>query len=226
MRHPFTVLLTVLAVTGCASGPIARLGYGPFAKKELTTFQTPAKRMAEIEAIGERSTGQDTPDQQQFVVDLARRVQTEPDPLVRRSILRSVAKFRTPLAAQVLTAGLADDDAAVRIACCQALGERREAGALEPVAKALRDDPDFDVRVAATTALGRIGGAGATRALVPALEDRNPAMQFAALNAVEDLSGQRFEGDVNACLAYAKSGQAPPERPTSVAGRWFSWSPF
>ena len=40
----------------------------------------------------------------------------------------TIAEFRTPMAQQVLEAGLNDDDAAVRIACCRAFGRRAENG--------------------------------------------------------------------------------------------------
>ena len=85
-----------------------------------------------------RSTGVDSPEQRQITDQLAQQMQVEPDPIVRQAVVRAIAEFRTPMAQQVLEAGLADENEAVRVACCQALGQRAEAASVQSLANALR----------------------------------------------------------------------------------------
>ena len=84
-----------------------------------------------------RSTGVDTPEQREITDQLARQIQVEPDPLVRQAVVRAVAEFHTPMAQQVLEAGLGDENKAVRIECCRELGTAREAASVKSLANAL-----------------------------------------------------------------------------------------
>ncbi len=133
--------------------------------KERTTYQTPGMRMQEALALGEQSTGKDTPDQQQMVGELARQIQTEPDPLVREAIVKSVAEFQTPLAAQVLRAGLKDTEPLVRRRCCQLIGETSDPQQAVALAEVVKSDNDLDVRIEAVRALGNIQSPETTAAL-------------------------------------------------------------
>lgn len=229
-RSSLLALLFVTLTTGCASGPLSNLpGSGLFAGPERTSYQTPGKRVEQAWAAAARSTGQDTPDQQAIVSELARQVQTEQDPLVREAIMQSIARFRPALSTQVLTAGLSDSDAGVRMRCCQMLGERGEASSIGSLQQVMKNDNEFDVRVAATQALGQIKTPEATQALVAALEDRDPAMQFAGVQAMRNSTGRDLGNDVNAYLAVAR-GETPPvsagQPEVSVAGRLRNLSPF
>ncbi|MEM6331594.1 MAG: HEAT repeat domain-containing protein [Planctomycetota bacterium] len=212
-------------VAGCQSGPVAAV----FARAEKTSYRTPAVRAEEAEAIADKATGQDTPEQQALLGDLVRRLQTEQDPLVRERLITSIAAFPMPLAQQALQAGLADTDEGVRRRCCAMLGERGSPEAVTPLARVAAEDDDFDVRVAATLALGGIRSPESVKALVAALEDSNPALQYAGVEAMRDASGQDFGRDVRAYLAYAR-GESPeailaaqPKDNRSVLGRL---SPF
>lgn len=224
-----TLLVLSLALTaGCQSGPLGGLAWNPFSTPERTSYQTPAMRIEEALAAGEQADGTDSAAQQAIAVELARKVQSEPDPLVRDAIMRSVARFQIPLAGQVLTAGLQDTDPLVRRRCCQLLGERGDAAGASALAQALRADTDQDVRIEAARALGGIRSPETNAALVAALESDDPAMQYAGVQALSRSSGRDFGGDVRACLAYAK-GEAPaagqPE-PPAVASRFGRLLPF
>jgi HEAT repeat protein len=185
-------------------------------------------RMEEALAVGKQSTGKDTPEQQQLVGDLARQIQSEPDPLVREAIVKSVSRFQTPLAAQVLSAGLKDTDPLVRRRCCQLIGERSEASQAAALASVLQSDSDLDVKIEAVRALGHIQSPETTAALIGALESEDPALQFAGVESMKKVSGKDYGGDVRAYLAYAK-GETPvsdQENQTSVASRLRRFSPF
>lgn len=222
------LLLTLAAVPGCHSGPRGGLAWNPFSKPERTSYETPSMRTEQALAAGEQADGTDSARQQELTVELARKVQVEPDPLVRDAIMKSVAKYNTPLAGQVLTAGLQDVDPLVRRRCCELLGERGDPASTAALADTLRNDTDQDVRIEAVRALGNVRSPETNAALVAALESRDPALQYAGVQSLSKATGQDFRGDVRACLAYAK-GEAPAaaqEDQTSVASRFGRYLPF
>ncbi len=220
------LLLVALALPGSGCRWYSGVWYKPFSDVERTTFLTPAKRIAAIEEIGGRATGQDTPDQQQAVNELARQIQTERDPLVREAIVKAAGGFNTPLSEQMLTAGLKDSDNGVRRRACESLGQRAKP-ALVPVLEGVaRSDGDFDVRVAAVKALGGIKTPESAKALLVALEDRDPAMQFVGVEAMRNVTGRDLGGDVRAYVAMARDGTPPKQEPTSMATKVKEWNPF
>ncbi|MCH2118196.1 MAG: HEAT repeat domain-containing protein [Pirellulales bacterium] len=184
-------------------------------------------RIDAIREFSSRSTGTDAEDQRKITNQLARQIQIEPDPLVREIIIETIANFRTPLAQQVLQAGLHDEESAVRIASCHGLGIQGDPGAVINLEKTLRGENDQDVRLAAAEALGSIKTPDSIQALSFALEDRDPALQFVAVESLKSISGQDFGGDVRAWQQYA-NGEAPAiqERPVSLAEKIRKVTPF
>jgi hypothetical protein len=222
--------LCAVGLAGCQS--ISWPQMWPFPERELTTYRTPAMRSDAIREFSMRSTGVDSPEQREITDQLARQMQVEPDPLVRQAVVEAIAEFHTPMAQQVLEAALADESEAVRVACCQALGRRAEAGVADPnnssvasLANALRSDADIDVRLAAAEALGQFKTQEAIQALVVALEDRDPAMQYAGVQSMKSITGKDYGPDVQAWRQFATGG-TPPEKTPSVAERLRRVSPF
>lgn len=216
------LLATVLA--GCQS--IWTPNMWPFPERERTTYTTPKMRVDAIAEFGLRSTGIDSPEQREITDQLARQIQIEPDPLVRQAVVRAIAEFRTPMAQQVLQAGLSDQDEMVRVACCEELGERAENASVASLATALRTDKDMDVRLAATEALGNIKTPEAIQALTAALDDRDPALQFVGVQSMKRVTGKDYGPDVQAWRQVAAGQTPPPEKAPSVAERVRGLSPF
>jgi hypothetical protein len=152
---------------------------------------------------------------------------------VRKAVVHAIAEFHTPIAQQVLEAGLADQHEMVRVACCQELGERAVAGVQDPggksvaaLAAALRADKDMDVRLAATEALGKIKTPEAIQAVAAALDDRDPALQYVGVQSMKSITGKDYGPDVQTWRQVA-AGQNVPEPPApSVAERVRQYSPF
>lgn len=215
---------SLLACVGCQSVTMPTL----FADNEQTTFRTAEMRMDALRDFAAQSTGVDTPEQRELTNQLARQIQIEPDPLVREAIVDSITAFRTPLAAQVLEAGLQDDDRGVRRSCCRALGKRGEVAGVPVLAKVIESEEDFDVRMAAVEALGAINSPDAVTALTAALEDRDPAMQFAGVKAMQRVSGKDYGNNVDTWLQYARGGTptVPEAEEVSVAQRLRDLRPF
>lgn len=190
--------------------------------KERTSIVTPRMRMSAIEEMGVRGREADAAEQQTVSEQLATQIQTEPDPLVRQSIQQAIGQLETQLAQDVLIAGLQDDDLDVRLTCCYALSQRSDPSVISALRNALETDPELDVRLAAIDALGQIKSPLSVTALSQAVNDRDPALQYAGVQALKSVSGQDLGNDVTAWREYAASAQ--PE--ISVADRSSGWSPF
>ncbi len=193
------------ATTGCQLWP-----WG--ATKDRTTIITPGMRAASIREMGPRARDEDSEAQTKACEQLALQIRTEPDPIVRRAIQETVAEFETPMASAMLLAGLQDDDRDVKVTCCRLLGERKEPKAVEPLAKLVGADADLDVRLAAVKALGAMKTKESVAGLAAALKDRDPALQYAGVEAMKKVApDQELGNDVQAWRAYADSivGPAP-----------------
>jgi hypothetical protein len=200
--------------------------FWPFPERKLTTYHTPAMR---VDAVGEfamRSNGRDTPDQREGTDQLVRQIQLEPDPLVRQAIVKAAAAFATPMAEQLLEAGLKDDSSAVRTECCHALGNRKVPTSVPALAGALAMDKDQDVRMAAAEALGKIKTPESMKALAAALDDRDPAMQYVGVQSMKSVTGKDYGPDVQAWRQVASGGPTPPEVKPSIAERIRNTTPF
>lgn len=220
--------LKPVALLSAAALAVSALGCTswPFAEKERTSIITPGMRMAAVREFGPRAEKADAVEQQRLCEQLALHIQTEPDPLVRQEIQNTVAKFSTPLALKMLLAGLQDDDLNVRLTCCYRLGERDDASAIGPLRTAVETDHELDVRLAAIDALGKIHSTESVAALGVALADRDPAVQYASVQALKSASGQDLGNDVAVWQQYV-SGETPAVKPEiSVAQRVKEWSPF
>jgi HEAT repeat protein len=218
------VLCCLLASSGCHSF----FGYRgwPFPEVENTTFVTPKMRKDTVRQFAARADGTDTPDQRAQTDQLARQIQIEPDPLVREEIVRAIGEYRTPLAAQVLEAGLNDENPLVRVACCQSFGKRADEHSVPLLANTLRTDKQIDVRLAAAEALGKIKSPSSVSALAVALDDHDPAMQFAGMQSMKAVTGKDYGGDVQAWRQVAAGGTPAPPAAPSIASRIKGYSPF
>ncbi|HEX4414145.1 MAG TPA: HEAT repeat domain-containing protein [Lacipirellulaceae bacterium] len=226
VRNLWWMGLALAAFSGCQTYERYRPTFWPFPEHKLTSYHTPSMRVDAVKDYALRSKGVDSPEQRQITDELARQIQVEPDPLVRQAIVQSIGAYRTPLAEQVLEAGLGDENAAVRVSCCKALGKRAEAASVTSLANAVRSDKEVDVRLAATEALGKIKSPEAIKALAPALDDHDPAMQYVAVQSMKQVTGKDYGPDVQAWRQVAAGGTLPPEHVPTVAERVERMSPF
>ena len=87
-----------------------------------------------------------------------------------------------------LSAALDHPQARIRVVCLEALGLLGATGAVDRVARVLREDGVLDVRVAAAASLGRLGTRSALEPLTGALTPARPtALRAAAARALGDL---------------------------------------
>jgi HEAT repeat protein len=184
------VVALAASLTGCRMWP--------FRDNERTSIITPAHRAAAIREMGPRGRDADEAEQARLCEQLALQSRTEPDPIVRKAIQETMSEFHTPLANAVLLAGLNDDDRDVRVACCRLIGERNDASAIAPLSKLVAEDADIDVRLAAVDALGVMKKPSTVPGLAAALKDRDPALQYAGVQAMQKISDEKLGNDVEA----------------------------
>jgi HEAT repeat protein len=110
-----------------------------------------------------------------------------PDPVPSLLATQALAQLG-PDAELTLSAALDHPQARVRAVCLNALGQLGAAGAVQRVARVLREDTVLDVRIAAAATLGKLGTRSAldplTRALIPA---RPTPLRAAAARALGEL---------------------------------------
>ena len=226
LRNGWPAAVLLVALAGCQTIAEHRPTFWPFPERKLTTYHTPSMRVDAVHEFAMKSTGVDSPEQRQISDQLARQIQVEPDPLVRQAVVRAIAEFRTPIAEQVLEAGLSDENQAVRIECCRALGRRAEPVSVARLGSPLKNDKNVDVRMAAADALGKIKSKDSMQALAVALDDRDPAMQYVGVQSLKSITGKDYGPDVQTWRQVA-AGDTPPAEPTpSIAERIRSMSPF
>jgi hypothetical protein len=180
-----------------------------------TTVITPSMRAATIRDIGNQVSGYTEAQQNALCEQLAAQIKIEPDPIVRQTIQKTIAECKTPLSQAVVVAGLNDDDAQVRRTCCHLLGTRNDPASIPALSRVVAMDSDQDVRMAAVNALGGLKGAGAIAGLAAAINDRDPAMQYAGMQAMKNASGQDLGNDVQAWRQFAATQSGGAGQPAA-----------
>jgi HEAT repeat protein len=158
---------------------------------------------------------------------LAARLSEEKSPVLRAEFIRTLAAFPTPVARQAVLAGTTDEAASVRVIACKVLGHTPTAEGFQALSHAVTSDADLDVRVVAARELGKFRGFEAPKALRPVLDDRDPALQLAAMQSLEALDGHtEYRRNVAVWREHLDGGNpSPPPSPSlaELAQRYWNW---
>ncbi len=172
---------------------------------------TANQRIKDLKAMREAGPGTDPAVHESKAAELARKIQTERDPLVRAQIIRTIEIYPTRLTSAVLHAATNDPEPAVRIACAESWGKRTTDEAVEHLSELYKKDESIDVRLAAIKGLGATKNQTAVQKLAPALDDKDPALQFVAIQSLQTITGADLGYDVTKWREYLKN--PPAERP-------------
>jgi len=217
------LMLGAAVCSGCIGPkPAGELAFWPFDRGRsdpLPGIPSPAERIDSLRKMGKKAGWAKPEEREQIAKELAAAYQDEPDPLIRLEIVRTIGQCRTATADAVLDAALNDSEADVRMVACRAWGTRGGPEAAAKLSEALRSDVDTDVRLTAAQALGETGDPRAVAALGEALEDRDPAMQYQAVQSLRNVTGEDLGNDVNQWRQYVKGEPPAPAEPVSVAQR-------
>ncbi len=211
---------TLLLCGGCSSLPAWVPSWWP-STEEPAPIETPAQRVQRYQQLEQQAAELSPQQQQQLSQQLAQALTQEPDPLVRRQLVRTLGHFPTQAAAAALFAALKDESADVQLEAVAAWGRRSPQEAL-PVLQQLLQNPEtpLDVRLAAIRAAGKLKSPQAVQLLAPLLDDPDPAVQYRTVRSLEQLTGKRYGDDVTR-WKRALAGQAVEEEPAwSVQSLW------
>jgi HEAT repeats len=217
---------------GCADGPIPETRLlNPWIRKQwledeqrVTTYHRKVTDLAELRAKAPRMP---PAERDETASQLATRLREEKSPALRGEFLRTLAEFPTPVAQQAIASSVTDEAASVRMLACKALSRKPSAEGFEALSRAVTDDSDLDVRIVAAAELVKFREFNAPQALRPALDDRDPALQLAAMQSLESLAGHpEFRRNVAVWREHLDGGNPTPPPPPSIAEtvrQYWSW---
>lgn len=191
-------------------------GGGPVSD-DLPGVVTPGQRMARLRKLAEESSWRNAADRQLIARDLAAAYDEESDEVLRAEIVRTLSKYPGPEAEHVLRKAIVDPAAEVRLAACDGLARVVNPEAAALLIQTLESDVDKDVRLAAARTLGKSKNPAALSALGKALDDPDPAMQYRAVLALREVTGEDLGDDVNRWRQYVKGQPPQPAQPVSIA---------
>jgi HEAT repeat protein len=209
------VLAALLSLTaGCKAG-----WWPPGGKISDTVpgITPPRERIAELRKLAKQAAASGAGGREQIAAQVAASYFKEPDPLVRLEIIRVLGACPGATAESTLREAAKDKDADVRVAVCRSFGKHRGATASEVLRERLAGDSDVDVRLTAAEALGGIRDPASVTALAAALDDRDPAMQYQAVQSLRRVAPTDLGNDVDRWRQYVKDGSIAPAKPFSLA---------
>jgi HEAT repeats len=221
-----------MALAGCADGPLPEMRQlNPWVRKQwnedeqrVTTYHRKVKDLADLRAKASHMSPTERDD---TAAHLAARLREEKSPVMRGEFVRTLAVFDAPVAHEAVVASLADESSSVRVIACKSLGSHPTPAGFQGLAHAVTSDNDLDVRIVAARELGKYRGFEAPRALRPALDDRDPALQLAAMQSLEALDGHKeYRRSVAVWREHLDGGTpTPPDGPSiaEVVKQYWSW---
>jgi hypothetical protein len=230
----FAVLVaaTALFSAGCADGPVPELrGLNPWTRRqweederEITTYH---RKVADLAALRDKAPRMAPAERDTVAFQLSERLKEEKSIALRAELVRTLGAFPSNLAEQSVIASLADEAENVRIAAVKALGARPSDAGFQALAQKVSGDTALDVRIAAAKELGKFREFEAPRALRPALDERDPALQLAAMQSLAALTGHsEYRASAETWREFLDGGTpAPPEGPSvaEVVKQYWNW---
>ena len=223
--------LTAL-LAGCADGLVPEMrNLNPWVREQWAADEKYAptyhRKVTDLAKLRSQAANLPPGEREQVAANLAARLKEETSPALRAELVRTLGELPTPAAQQAIVAGMTDETAYVRLVACKAIGRHPDRQGFESLSQAVASDADLDVRVAAASELGKFRDFEAPQALRPALDNRDPALQVAAMQSLESLTGQRnFRNSVPTWRQYLDGGNpTPPPGPSvaEVVKQYMSW---
>lgn len=155
------------------------------------------QREDEIRKLHSQFPSMDAEEQGQWVAELAKIYDFETSPALRFDSVTALGKSTHPDVDAVLVRACSDESTKVRIAACKSLAGRQSTTASQMLATVAQSDKDTSVRSAALRSLGTFQTDDAKSILRKSLDEKSPAIQFAATEALKTMTGKDLGGDVD-----------------------------
>lgn len=134
----------------------------------------------------------------------------ERDPLAKAAALAALGRHGNPNDAIIIAASLDNENPQVKWASAQALQRIHNAAVVADLLDVLRrDEEQTDTRIAAAVAVGQYAQDRVFQGLVGALDDRELALNLAAVTSLQTLTGEDFGLDGRAWLAWYNNAPEP-----------------
>jgi HEAT repeat protein len=197
---PLVVLFVLAVSTGCAQSRWnwrETFAMAPQAgeDQQISTASV-AGRMSQIDRILAQASSLELLEASRYAERFERELATEPTMHVRVAMVRCLGQLPTPKAIDALSVALRDAEAEVRAEACRSLTQIDSSRAMVLLAEVVAQERDVDARLAAVRGLGKFRDPRAVHALGAALEDRDPAVQYVAMQSLERATGRKLGPDV------------------------------
>jgi len=232
LRLSMLAIAALALLAGCADGPVPEMRrLNPWLRKQwnedeqrVTTYHRKVADLADLRAKAPHLPPAERDETAAHVVDW---LKEEKSPALRVEFVRTLAAFDSPVAQDALLASMNDEAASVRVVACKALGHKPDAAGFQALSHAVTADNDLDVRLIAARELGKFRGFESPQSLRPALDDRDPALQVAAMRSLEKLDGHKeYRRSAAAWREHLDGGTPTPPPPPSIAElarQYWSW---
>ena len=165
-------------------------------------------RVQQIEALGQRASRGDAEQASEIARQLALELRPDQPTAIRSAIIRTLGRINSPAAVTGLRTGIQDPEPMLRSEACRSLARIDAPAAMDLLVETLARDTDTDVRLAAVRGLGEYRNPKALEALGGALDDRDPAVQYLAMQSMERVTGQKAGYDVRQWKEVARNPQS------------------
>ncbi len=213
------VVYGAVLLSGCADGPLHSLYYRKQWQDDEKYGPTLFTRLEELQNLRREAARMNEQQQAQLARRLNLSVAQDPSAVYRAQVVRTLGSLTTPVAIEGLQLASQDAESVVRIAACEAWGQRHGVEALHALGAIVRSDEDLDVRIAATRELGKFRNQAAVQSLGVALDDPDPALQFRAVEALRSISDEDFGNSVPAWRQYVRGEPVDRPEPPSFVNR-------
>lgn len=219
---PMGLLVLLPLVTGCTDGPFFHMKkLNPYIqsqwKQDREKVVVFSERIEELRLLRSQIASMSDQEQADWVAKLGEMLKTETSPEVRReTVLTLESVQQRPDAIAVLTPLAKDKNEKVRMALVAALRRSQDEVATTTLIAMSSSDPSNNVKLSATRSLGSHKSEAVKQYLGSKLDDRNIAVRFQASQALGELTGKRYGGDIDAWRQYV-AGQNVPEPELSFA---------
>jgi hypothetical protein len=214
-RKPLAALLVCLVLlltAGCST-------WGGKVTDVVPGIVPSGERIQTIRKLSEAGLKGDEKLREQIAGELAAQYPRESDPNLRVEMVLAVGKFPSVGGLTMLRQAAKDVSPDVRLATCHGLSHYHSSECIATLRDLVTRDASGDVRQAAIRALGETHDQGAVAILGPLLEDRDPTIQYLAVNSLRQVSPQDLGPDVERWQQYVKSGTVPPAKSVSFTER-------
>jgi hypothetical protein len=201
-----------LCAAGCAEGMLWRTGHlAPWVRKTweeeekvATTLMTKKQHMSDAVAA---VAGGPIASQSKMAEQLHQVIFRDPVVLLRLHAVDLLSELNCQESVDALRAAAKDRNLEIRVAAVKSLAHMPENQAIPILQDAIGSDTNGDVRLAATQSLGAFSSSQTLNALAMAIDDKDPALQVAAIESLEKVTGQRFGTDALAWKSYLGNQQ-------------------